>query len=53
MQDKELSKILGIPKTTISDWKKSNNYRKLIYELLKSLNKDSLEERVEATQIAS
>jgi len=51
MQDKELKEILTIPSSTISEWKKANNYRVVIYELLKSIPKEDLEKRVEAIKL--
>lgn len=51
MKDTEISKILNIPLTTIRDWKKANNYRTLIYELIKNMDKEELEKRVEAIKL--
>lgn len=51
MQDKEIIEILGMPKGTIQDWKKANNYRTLIYELIKNMDKEELEKRVEAIKL--
>lgn len=53
MKDTELNKILNIPTTTLSDWKKADvdNWRKIIYELLKSYTKEELEKRVEAIKL--
>lgn len=53
MKDTELIKILNIPSSTISDWKKTDedNWRKIIYELLKSYPKEELEKRVEAIKL--
>ena len=43
MQDKELNNIIGIPLRTLNDWKKSQNYRKIMYEVLKGLPQDYIE----------
>lgn len=53
MKDLELSKILNIPSTTIRDWKKTNtdNYRRLIYEILINMNEEELEQKVEAIKL--
>ena len=53
MKDTELIKILNIPSSTISDWKKTDedNWRKIIYELLKSYPKEELEKRIEAIKL--
>lgn len=53
MKDTELSKLINIPITTIRDWKKTDNdnYRKLIYELLKGYNKEELEKRIDAIKL--
>lgn len=48
MQDKEMIEIIGIPKATIADWKTSNNYRQIIYEILKNMPKEELQKKVEA-----
>ncbi len=53
MTDKELSSILNISIQTLATWKKTNteNYRKLIYEFLKSYSKEELEKKVEAIKL--
>jgi len=43
LQDKELNKIIGIPLRTLNDWKKSENYRRVLYEVLKGLPSKYLE----------
>jgi formate dehydrogenase maturation protein FdhE len=40
MKDVEIFKNIGIPLQTLQLWKKSDNYRKLLYELVKELPKD-------------
>jgi len=42
ISDNQIHLILNIPKRTLTDWKKSNNYRRGLYWLLKSLKKDEL-----------
>lgn len=51
MQDIELKEILKMPSSTISEWKKAENYRLVIYELLKSMDKDELKAKVEAIKL--
>lgn len=53
MKDTELTELLKIPSSTISDWKKHDmeNYRRLVYELLKSYDKEELQKRVEAIKL--
>ena len=51
MQDKELAKLIGMPTSTLSEWKKAKNYRIVLYELLKSLNVEELKKKVEAIKL--
>ena len=53
MKDTEISKIINIPITTLRDWKKTeeDNYRKIIYDLLKSFPQEELEKRIEAIKL--
>jgi len=53
MTDKELSNILNMSVQTMSDWKKkdTDNYRKILYELIQSFTKEELEERVKAIKL--
>jgi len=51
MKDTELSKLIGIPIPTLQNWKKSDNFRKLLYELLSTMDKEELEKRVEAIKL--
>ncbi|MCT7911651.1 hypothetical protein N5912_07405 [Arcobacter lacus] len=53
MTDKELSSILNISIQTLATWKKTdtNNYRRLVYELIKNMDKEELEKRVEAIKL--
>ena len=44
ISDNQLHLILGVPKQTLIDWKKSNNYRKDLYWFLKSMTKQEIEE---------
>jgi hypothetical protein len=47
MKDTELSRIMGIPLQTIKEWKTTNNYRKDLYEFLKTLPEEFLKERLD------
>ncbi len=51
MQDKDLAKLIGIPTSTLSEWKKAGNYRVIVYEILKSTNEEELKKRVEAIKL--
>ncbi|NQY22852.1 MAG: hypothetical protein HRT41_02380 [Campylobacteraceae bacterium] len=53
MKDTELNRIINIPTTTLSDWKKkdTDNWRKITYELLQSYTKEELEKRVDAIKL--
>ncbi|WP_024954359.1 hypothetical protein [Sulfurospirillum arcachonense] len=51
MNVKELSKIIGIPYTTIIGWKNSNDHRKIIYTILETYPKDKLIQKVESIKI--
>lgn len=51
MQDKEINQILGIPITTMQNWKKSGDYKLVLYELLKSMDKEELQRKVEAIKL--
>lgn len=42
ISDNQIHLILGIPKQTLTDWKNSDNYRKDLYWLLKSITKKEL-----------
>jgi formate dehydrogenase maturation protein FdhE len=44
MKDIEIFQNIGVPLQTLQLWKKSDNYRKLLYELLKNMPKDYIEE---------
>lgn len=48
MKDKELSEIIGIPGSTVKEWKKAKNYRKFIYEFLKNIDKKELKKKFDA-----
>jgi len=51
MQDIELKDILTIPSSTISEWKKADNYRAVLYELLINMDKEELSKKVEAIKL--
>ncbi len=47
MKDTELSRIMGIPLQTVKEWKTTDNYRKDLYEFLKTLPEEFLRERLD------
>jgi len=51
MKDTELNKIIGIPIGTIQEWKRSESFRRLLYELLSTMDKDELQNKVEAIKL--
>ncbi len=53
MKDIELSKILNISTATLSDWKKADtdNWRRLVYEIMVHSDIEKLKKKVEAVQI--
>ena len=51
MKDTELSRIIGIPISTIQEWKRSDSFRKLLYELLSTMDKEELSKKVEAVKL--
>ena len=51
IKDTEISRMLNIPVQTISDWKKKDSNRKMLYDFLKSFTKEELEKRVEAIKL--
>ena len=51
MKDTELHQIIGIPVQTLQDWKRSDSFRKLLYELLSTMDKEDLQKRVEAVKL--
>ena len=44
ISDNQIHIILDIPKQTLTDWKKSSNYRSGLYWFLKSMTKQELQE---------
>jgi len=40
MKDTEIFREIGIPTQTLQMWKKSDNYRKFLYSIIKSLPKE-------------
>lgn len=50
ISDNKLSILLEIPKTTISDWKKTDNYRNRLYWFLKSMTEDEIKEYKEKSK---
>ena len=50
--DTDLTELLGIPNTTLRDWKKydSDNWRKRLYDFLKSHSKEELQKRITPDQ---
>lgn len=51
MKDTELNQIFDIPISTLSEWKKKDSKRNLLYEFLKSFNSDDLKKRIEAIKL--
>jgi len=51
MKKTELSKIINIPTSTLTDWEKTESKRHLVYELLQSFTKEELEKRIEAIKL--
>ncbi|MDD3770288.1 MAG: hypothetical protein PHV10_06750 [Sulfuricurvum sp.] len=48
MKDTDLSNITGIPLQTIKEWKKSDNYRRDVYELLKELPEEFIKDKLKS-----
>ncbi|MFK5938702.1 MAG: hypothetical protein QM497_09960, partial [Sulfurimonas sp.] len=47
ISDRALSNIVGIPVQTLQDWKKKDdNWRKVLYKLLKNMSEDEIRERL-------
>ena len=46
--DTDLTQLLGIPRSTLQDWKKydSDNWRKRLYVFLKSHTKDEIQQKL-------
>jgi formate dehydrogenase maturation protein FdhE len=44
MKDIEIFKSLGIPLQTLQNWKNSNSYRQVLYEVIRELPKDYVEQ---------
>jgi len=53
MKDTEITNIINIPASTLSDWKIKDvsNWRKIIYELLSNTDKEELIKKVEAIRL--
>lgn len=51
MKDTELSKILDLPISTLSEWKKDTSKRKLLYDFLKSFEPEDIEKRLTAIKL--
>jgi phage pi2 protein 07 len=49
LYDTDITKLLGVPNTTLQDWKKQDidNWRFKLYKLMKSFNKAEFEELVQ------
>ena len=48
ISDRELSRSVGIPVQTLQDWKKRNgNWRKTLYDILKTMNKEEIKKLIE------
>ncbi len=46
ISDAELYRLIGLPVTTARDWKKRDDYRKVIYELIKNMSKEEIKRRL-------
>ena len=46
LEDTDLYKILDIPISTIQDWKKSHSYREKIYDILISMTKEEILQKI-------
>lgn len=51
ISDNQLNIIVGIPKSTLADWKNSYGYRRDLYWILKSLSKKELLELKDKSKI--
>ena len=51
MKDTEISNIIGISISTLQDWKRSDSFRKLLYELLSTMDREELIKKVEAVKL--
>ena len=49
ISDVKIHKIVGIPITTIQDWKKRDDYRKKLYEMIKDMSEEELKKRVQVS----
>ncbi len=48
ISDRALSRVVGIPVQTLQDWKKKDdNWRKVLYKLLKNMSEEEIRERLE------
>jgi hypothetical protein len=50
VSDNQIHKILKIPKSTLTDWKNSDTYKKQLYWFLKSMNKVELSQYKEVSK---
>jgi len=53
ISDNKIFEIIGIPKSTLRDWKNSYGYKRDLYWILKSMSKKELLERQEESKIFS
>ena len=51
MKKTELSKIIDVPTSTLTDWENKESKRHLVYEIFQSFTKEELEKRVEAIKL--
>ena len=48
ISDVKIEKIVGVPNTTLRDWKKKDrsDYRRVLYDMLKNMSEEELKEKV-------
>ena len=48
ISDVKIEKIVGVPNTTLRDWKKKDrsDYRRILYDMLKNMSEEELKEKV-------
>ena len=53
ISDVRIRDIVGIPVTTLQDWKKKDrsDYRRVLYDMLKNMSEEELKDRVSKEQL--
>ena len=48
ISDVKIEKIVGVPNTTLRDWKKKDrsDYGRILYDMLKNMSEEELKEKV-------